>query len=513
MRRAGGATRSFMLRTSVSREARWFRMSIEELIIGIAIIFLLSVFTSKASEKYGIPALLLFLLLGMLLGSEGPGGIYFDNPWLAQGLGVTALAYILFSGGLDTRWSEVRPVSARALLLSTLGVAITSTVIGFAAHHLLGFSLLEGLLLGSIISSTDAAAVFSVLRSRNIGLPARVKNFLEFESGSNDPMAVFLTIAFISLLTQDANPYSLVTEMFFKQMALGGALGFALGWVLVWIVNHIGLETEGLYPVLTLSSVLFIYGVIAFLGGNGFLGIYIAGLVMGNKNFVHKKSLLRFHDGVAWLMQIVMFLILGLQVFPSRLVPILGTGLILSGALMLLARPIAVFVCLAFSAFSVKEKLLIAWVGLRGAVPIILATFPLLAGLPNADHIFNLVFFIVLTSVLLQGTSLPLVVRKLGLAAPSQRPKPRYALEFEEGEGMEATLMDFIIPYQSGVVGKPLVELGLPEESVITLIVRTDNYLVPKGTTILQPGDVLLILLRKTSIPEVNKILSSPKRA
>ena len=486
-------------------------VSVEQIFIAVGISFLLSVFASKASEKYGIPALLLFLLLGMMAGSEGPGGVYFDNPSLAQALGVTALAFILFSGGLDTRWSDVRPVGARALLLSTLGVAITSAVIGLAAHYLLDFSVLEGLLLGSIISSTDAAAVFSVLRSRNIGLPGRVKNLLEFESGSNDPMAVFLTVAFISLLTQDANPYTLFSEMFLKQMAVGGVLGFALGWVLVWTVNHIGLETEGLYPVLTLSSVLFIYGVIDFLGGNGFLGIYIAGLMMGNKNFVHKKSLLRFHDGVAWLMQIVMFIILGLQVFPSRLVSVLGTGLLLSGVLMLLARPVAVFLCLAFSAFNLKEKLLIAWVGLRGAVPIILATFPLLADLPNASHIFDLVFFIVLTSVLLQGTSLPLVVRKLGLAAPSQRSKPRYALEFEEGEGMEATLMDFIIPYNSAAIGKPILDLRLPDQSVITLISRNDEYIVPTGITRLQGGDVLLIILNKASVAEAHKILSAPK--
>jgi cell volume regulation protein A len=342
-------------------------------------------------------------------------------------------------------------------------------------------------------------------------LPERVKHLLEFESGSNDPMAVFLTVAFISLLTQSANPSTLLIQMFLTQMALGGVLGFLLGWGLVWLVNHIGLDTEGLYPVLTLSSVLLIYGVIAFLGGNGFLGIYIAGLMMGNKHFVHKNSLLRFHDAVAWLMQIVMFLILGLQVFPSQLVPVIGSGLFLSAVLMLLARPIAVFLCLLLSQFNLKERTLIAWVGLRGAVPIILATFPLLANVPNAVQIFNLVFFIVLTSVLLQGTSIPLVIRWLGLARP-QSPKPRYPLEFEEGSGMDATLMDFIIPYNSGAVGKRIVELGLPEGSVITLIVRNDKtYIVPTGTSVLQPGDVLLILLSKAAVPEVNKILAIRK--
>lgn len=484
-------------------------LAIEQIFVGVAAILVLSVIASKASEKYGIPALLLFLFLGMLAGSEGPGGVEFDDPWLAQALGVAALAFILFAGGMDTRWQEVRCVAGRAFALSTVGVAVTSAVIGIAAAYGLGFSPLEGLLLGSIISSTDAAAVFSVLRSRNIGLSDRVKNLLEFESGSNDPMAVFLTIAFISLLTQQTNPLALIVKIFFMQMALGAVLGFLLGWALVWVINHIGLETEGLYPVLTLSSALLIYGAIAFVGGNGFLGIYIAGLILGHNNFVHKKSLLRFHDAVAWLMQIVMFLILGLQVFPSQLVPVIGTGLLLSAILMLAARPIAVFVCLVASSFTLKEKLLIAWVGLRGAVPIILATFPLLAGIPNAGNIFNLVFFIVLTSVLLQGTSIPLVVQWLGLAE-RQLHRARHPLEFEEGAGgMDTTLMDFIVPYNSKATGKPLLELGLPQGSVIALISRNDKYIVPTGTTVLEPGDVLLILLNKDAVADVNRILSA----
>jgi cell volume regulation protein A len=311
-------------------------------------------------------------------------------------------------------------------------------------------------------------------------------------------------------MTQAADPAALLLQMFVRQMALGAVLGLGLGWLLVWIVNHTRLQTEGLYPVLTLSSVLFIYGAITFLGGNGFLGTYIAGLVMGNTNFVHKRSLLRFHDGIAWLMQIVMFLILGLQVFPSQLVPVLSAGLLLSAVLMFAARPAGVFVSLSLSSFSLKEKLLIAWVGLRGAVPIILATFPLLAGVPNAHLLFNLVFFIVLTSVLLQGTSLPAVVRYLGLAT-GRESRSRYPIEFEEREDMEATLTDFIVPYKSAVVGKPIVELGLPEESVITLICREDKYIVPTGGTVLQAGDVLLIVLTKTAAQDVQKILSTPK--
>jgi cell volume regulation protein A len=371
--------------------------------------------------------------------------------------------------------------------------------------------LLEGLLLGSIISSTDAAAVFSILRSRNIGLPPQVKSLLELESGSNDPMAVFLTVALIGLLGQEASTFTLLTQMFLQQMVLGAVLGFALGWTLVWLLNHIGLETEGLYPVLTLSCVLLIYGVIAYLGGNGFLGTYVAGLVMGNKSFVHKRSLLRFHDAVAWLMQIVMFIILGLLVFPSQLIPVIGSGLLLSGLLMLVARPLAIFLCLLRSRFNLKERLLIAWVGLRGAVPIILATFPLLANVPDAGHIFHLVFFIVLTSVLLQGTTIPMVVGYLGLATP-QASKLRYALELEEGEGMETTLMDFIVPYNSPVIHRTMVEIRFPEQSVVALISRNNEYIVPTGATRLQGGDVLLMILNKGAVAATNRILSSGKR-
>ncbi len=486
-------------------------ISIEQIFIAAGIVFLLSVFASKVSENYGIPALLLFLVLGMLVGSEGPGGIYFDNASLAQALGVTALALILFSGGLDTSWSEVRPISFIALVLSTVGVLITAGVIGVLAWFLLGFTLLKGLLLGSIISSTDAAAVFSILRSRNIGLPPQVKSLLELESGSNDPMAVFLTVALIGLLGQEASAFTLLIQMFLRQMLLGAVLGFALGWALVWLLNHIGLETEGLYPVLTLSCVLLIYGVIAYLGGNGFLGTYVAGLVMGNKSFVHKRSLLRFHDAVAWLMQIVMFIILGLLVFPSQLVPVIGSGLLLSGLLMLVARPLAIFLCLLRSRFNLKERLLIAWVGLRGAVPIILATFPLLANVPDAGHIFHLVFFIVLTSVLLQGTTIPMVVGYLGLATP-QASKLRYALELEEGEGMETTLMDFIVPYNSPVIDKAMVEMRFPEQSVVALISRNNEYIVPTGATRLQGGDVLLMILNKGAVAATHRILSTGNR-
>jgi len=418
--------------------------SIDHILVAASVLLLLSVLASKASAKLGIPALLLFLVLGMLAGSDGPGGIYFDDAHLAQSLGVVALALILFSGGLDTEWSSVRPVLLKGLALSTAGVLITAVLVGLFARVVLGFSLLEGILLGAIVSATDAAAVFSVLRARSVGLKGNVRPLLELESGSNDPMAVFLTTGLIGILTQpDARWFSLV-PMFIQQMALGAALGYATGKLTIFIINRLELEFEGLYPVLTLSLILLSYGVTATVGGNGFLAVYIAGLVLGKTDFIHKRSVMRFHDGLAWLMQIAMFLALGLLVFPSHLVPIVGLGLLASLFLMIVARPISVLATLAFSGMKLNEKLMISWVGLRGAVPIVLATFPLLAGMPRAEIIFDLVFFIVLTSILLQGTSMPLLARWLKLEAPVRNKV--HPLELERTAGVNSQLVDVEVP-------------------------------------------------------------------
>ncbi|HSE84131.1 MAG TPA: potassium/proton antiporter, partial [Thermodesulfobacteriota bacterium] len=414
--------------------------SIEHILLAASVLLLLSIIASKASDKLGIPALLLFLLIGMLAGSEGPGGIHFDDASVAQSLGVLALVFILFSGGLDTDWEGVRPVLWKGLTLSTLGVLITASIVGLFATIILDFSLLEGLLLGAVVSSTDAAAVFSVLRSRNVSLRGQLKPLLELESGSNDPMAVFLTIGFISLLTDPTASLINLIPMFIQQMALGTVIGYVFGKGVVYIINYLKLGYEGLYPVLTLALVLFVYGTTASLGGNGFLAIYLAGLVLGNNNFIHKRSLIRFHDGLAWLMQIAMFLTLGLLVFPSHIFPIVWIGLLVSAFLIFVARPVSVFVSLLPAKISLREKTMVSWVGLRGAVPIILATFPLLAEIPKADMIFNLVFFIVITSVLLQGTSIPLVAKWLGVDAPIPV-KTRYPLEFEPTDSMRGELV------------------------------------------------------------------------
>jgi cell volume regulation protein A len=474
----------------------------EYLLVIASILLLTSVLVSKISDRFGVPALLLFLLLGMLAGSDGFGGIYFDDPGLAQFIGVIALVLILFSGGLSTDWNQVRPVLKEGLLLSTFGVLITALVVGLFASALLGLSLIEGLLLGSIVSSTDAAAVFSVLRSKGISLKGQLKPLLELESGSNDPMAIFLTIGLIQLITQpDLSPLSLVV-LFIRQMLLGAVLGYVVGRGMLWVINHVKLGYEGLYPVLTLALVFLTFGLIAVIGGSGFLAVYIAGVILGHHDFIHKRSLARFYDGLAWIMQIAMFLTLGLLVFPSRLLPIVGVGLLTAGCLMFVARPASVFLSLLPSAMSWREKLFVSWVGLRGAAPIILATFPLLAGLRQAELIFDVVFFVVLTSVLLQGTTLTPVARWLKLDAP-QVPQRVYPIEFTPMGGFKSELKELPVLAGSAMHGKAIVELGLPADFLVVLIGRENDFVVPSGGTVLRGGDTLLVLSDQKSYHEV----------
>jgi len=479
------------------------------LLIGSALI-LLSIAIAKLSDNLGVPTLLLFLVIGMLAGSEGPGGIYFDNAGLAQSIGIIALVFILFAGGLDTQWDAVRQVLWQASSLATLGVLLTALAVGAFVSYVLDFSLLNGMLLGAIVSSTDAAAVFSVLRSKKVSLSGQLKPLLELESGSNDPMAVFLTIGLIQMLTAPGTTPGSLALMFVYQMGLGAAFGVGLGKAMVFILNHLRLTYEGIYPVFTLAFACLTYGVTAGVGGSGFLAVYVAGLVAGNGEFIHKRSLLRFFDGLAWLSQIAMFLTLGLLVFPSQLVPVLGSGILVSAFLMIVARPLSVSISLFFAKLHWKEKALVSWVGLRGAVPIVLATFPLLARLPQADVMFNLVFFIVLTSALLQGWSIPFVARHLKLDAPFE-PRKRYPIEFAPVEGVETELVDMIVPFNSAVAGKTIVELGLPHQSLVVLISRNDSFVVPSGGTLLQEGDTLLVLVNKDNLPLVRSLLSEQR--
>ncbi len=474
------------------------------LLIGASILILISVLVSKISDRYGIPALLLFLGIGMLAGSDGPGGLYFDDPALAQSIGMVAMIVIMFSGGLDTKWNDVRPVLKEGLLLSTLGVLVTALVVGIFTHNFLGFTLIEGMLLGSIISSTDAAAVFSILRSRNIRLKNPIKPLLELESGSNDPMAIFLTIGLIQLIENPNLTLFNLLGLFLTQMLVGALVGFCMGYVMLYIINHIRLGYEGLYPVLTLSLMFLTFGMADTLKGSGFLAVYLAGIILVKHDFVHKRSLLRFHDGLAWLMQIAMFLTLGLLVFPSHLIPVSGMGLLTALCLMLVARPISVFIGLLPGKLDWREKLFVSWVGLRGAVPIILATFPLIAGIQQAQLFFNVVFFVVLTSVLLQGTSLPLAARWFGVEAPpalAEEKSPEYTPDSPMSR-LTSEVKELTVSEGSAAAGKAIVELNLHGGVLVILVMRGDEFLIPNGSTRLQRGDTLLLLADKKAYLE-----------
>ncbi|HEY9487154.1 MAG TPA: potassium/proton antiporter [Chryseosolibacter sp.] len=466
----------------------------ENILLWGSILLFLSIISSKTSFRVGIPTLILFLIIGMLAGSDGPGGIYFNDPGTAQLLGVIALTFILFSGGLDTKWESIKPVIRNGLSLSTIGVVLTGTLVGIFSAYILDFTIYEGLLLGAIVSSTDAAAVFSILRAKNFGLKGTIRPLLELESGSNDPMAYFLTISMIYLIQNPEASFWALVPKFFIDMILGVTMGYSFGKLMSWILNRIQLNIDGLYPVLVLSLVFFTFSFTERIGGNGFLAVYISAIILGNSNFIHKKSLMRFYDGQAWLMQIVMFLTLGLLVFPGQTLPIMGEGILISGFLILVARPIAVFVSLAFSKdMNFRKKLFISWVGLRGAAPIVFATYPLLADVEYAYTIFHLVFFISVSSVLFQGTTLPYVAKWLHVSVP-WKIKRSFPLDIELKEDLKSELIEMDIPEDSPAVGKAVVELNLPKSSFIVLIHRTGKYLTAGGDTILETGDHLLLM-------------------
>lgn len=480
------------------------QFTIEEILLGSSILLFLSILISKSLGRLGVPALILFLGVGVLAGSEGLGGIYFDDSRTAQSLGIIALTLILFSGGLDTRWESTKPVLWRGVMLSTLGVFVTAMLVGLFAAFVLKFSMLEGLLLGAIVSSTDAAAVFSILRSKNIGLKNNLRPTLELESGSNDPMAYFLTVSFTFLLVNEGASIWNLIPMFFLQMSIGAVMGVVMGRLTVWTINKIKLEQEGLYPALTLAFVIFTYAFTNTLNGNGFLAVYITAVILGNKNFIHKRSLTKFYDGIAWLMQILMFLTLGLLVFPSHMVPVIGTGILISLFLIFVARPVSVFLSMSFFKTSIQDKIYVSWVGLRGAVPIVFATYPMLAGVENAEMIFNIVFFIVLTSVMLQGTTLSPVAKLLKLNEQDKKLK-KHQFDLEMEYDIKNELTEIPITNDSTAVGKSLVELQFPKTTLIVLINRNGKFITPNGATVLEAGDKLFVMtdndeeLRKVS--------------
>jgi len=468
------------------------KLTIDNIILIGSILLFVSLVASRQT-RFGIPTLLLFLLVGMLAGSDGPGGISFDDPKIAKFIGAVALSFILFSGGLETKWNDIKPVFWQGVSLSTIGVIITAATIGFLVYLFTDFTILEGLLLGSIVSSTDAAAVFSILRSKSIGLKGNLRPLLELESGSNDPMAFFLMIIFTYLLSNPEATYLSLIPMFFKQMILGAAVGYVMGLTMHKIINWIKLEFEGLYSVLLITLVLFTFSFSEFIGGNAFLAVYISACILGNRDFIHKKSLIKHFDAQSWMMQIIMFITLGLLVFPKQILPYLGFGVLVSFLLILVARPLSVFISLAFFKLEFRKKLFVSWVGLRGAVPIVLAIYPLTAGVEKANIIFNLVFFISVTSILIQGTTIPVVAKWLNLAVPVNL-KKKSVIDLELGWKTKSLYNVVLVESGFRCIGKTIVDLGLPNSIIIALVERNNKFFISDGATTIHTGDKLYVM-------------------
>ncbi len=482
--------------------------SVDQIILLAAVLILFGIASSKLSARLGLPVLVLFLLVGMLAGEDGVGRVAFDNAQAAHALGTLALAVILFDGGLRTSLPAIQSVWKPAALLATAGVVITAAVIGLAAASVLNLSLLEGMLLGAIIGSTDAAAVFSLLRDAGVQIQHRLKSIVEIESASNDPMAIFLTIGLLEVLVNQEPLGPGLLQLFLLQMGLGALSGLVVGWLALRLINRIRLTASGLYPVLVAACGFLSFGIAANVGGSGFLAIFVSGVIIGNGRFVFQRGTLLFHDGLAWLSQIAMFVMLGLLVNPSELLDVWREGLIIALVLILLARPLAVFLLLAPMRFSAAEMTLVSWVGLRGSVPIILAIFPLVFGLPGAQLIFNVVFFVVLLSATIQGWLMPLIARRLKLTeAPA--PRPAATLEITALNEVDAEIVEYTLGQQARAAGRRLAELALPDGVVVAMITRGNSILPPRGSTTMLAGDHLFVVMRPGTRALVDCALSN----
>lgn len=482
----------------------------------VAVLLFISVLIGKAGSRYGMPALLLFLGVGMLAGVDG-FGLQFDNAAIAEFIGMISLSIILFSGGLDTDFKQIKPILAPGLMLATVGVFLTTIVSGAFIHEMMhwllpeyAFGWAESMLLAAIMSSTDSASVFSILNSSGIGLKEKLKPTLELESGSNDPMAYLLVILLIAAIesgtTLDGPMVLASIGQLCVQLIAGVCGGVVIGYLTVWVVNRINVSNEFLYPVMMISCCFFAFTLTDLIGGNSYLAVYIAGLVVGNCRIVLKRTITTFFGGFTWLVQILMFLTLGLLVNPHELLHIVWPGLLLGVFMILIARPIAVLISLApFKRFSAKARVYISWVGLRGAVPIIFATYALMSpAVENARFMFNLVFFITMLSLLIQGTTVNSMARWLGL---TEKPKVRH-FNIDLPDEVTAALREISVTASDLVDGTSLRDLSLPPDTLVILVKRGEEYLVPTGNTRLFIGDTLLLISR-----EETHIVSLAKQA
>lgn len=468
------------------------------LLIGSILLFV-SIAVSKTSARFGVPTLLLFLIVGMLFGSDGLG-IQFNDMKDAQFVGMIALCIILFSGGMDTKFHEIKPVLAPGLVLSTVGVLLTAVFTGIFIWWLSGmqwsniyFTFLPSLLLASTMSSTDSASVFAILRSQKMNLKHNLRPMLELESGSNDPMAYMLTIVLIQLITAESNEAGAIVISFLQQFIFGGLIGYGTGKLAVYIINKLNLDNKSLYPIFMLAVVFFTFSVCDLFKGNGYLAVYISGMMIGNSKIANRKEISTFFDGLTWLFQIIMFILLGLLVNPREMLDVACVAMLIAGFMILIGRPLSVALCLLpFRKITARSKLYISWVGLRGAVPIIFATYPVVANVEGADQIFNIVFFITLLSLILQGTTLPFFARKLGLSAPMEKTGNDFGVELPDE--IDTDLTDITVTPAMIADGDTLKDMSLPQGTLVMIVKRGTEFLVPNGSLHLQVGDKLLLI-------------------
>lgn len=460
--------------------------------MSLAIVAILS---TKLAYRFGLPALILFVGVGILAGSSGPLGIPFDDYELSLNIGLVALAIILFSGGLDTDMAMLRSVLVPAAALATFGTVLTMLSVGLFAYLLLPLDLLTSMLLGAVVSSTDAAAVFSALRGK--GLPLRLRATVETESGTNDPTAILLTMALATAINRGGgvNVLALAGGVVLE-LLLGAVLGFAFGKALAWLINLVDIENFGLYPLLALSGALLAYALTNLLHGNGFLAVYVVGLILANTYLKQRLTIINFMDGAAWAAQLTMFILLGLLASPSHFMPILGAALLITFLTMIVARPVAVWSVLGLVrllsrgriSYDWREQTLLSWAGLKGAVPIILSIVPLMERVPGAQVIFNVVFVVVIIGTLVQGSTIKGLARMLGLAV-DEPPKARLRLELGGDAPRGAGVIDVFIEADNRAVGKRIMELDLPDDVVIAALLRKGKLIIPRGETVFQPGD------------------------
>ncbi len=477
-------------------------LSTELFLLGLSSLFFISILAGKASYKFGVPTLLLFLAVGMLFGSDGFGIEFYDYTE-AQTIGTIALCIILFSGGLDTKISDIKPILKEGITLSTIGIILTTFIGGTLIWLISGQFIPEfnldfktSILLAAIMSSTDSASVFSILRSKKSNLRNKIGPTLELESGSNDPVAYIIVLTLISIINMgsDVSYTSAVIDLIL-QLTIGTAIGFLLGKYAVHIFNKINLNNQSLYPILLFTFAIFIFSITYYLKGNSYLAVYIGGLVMGNSRFVQKRTSINFFDGMAWMSQLIMFLTLGLLVNPHELVPVAAAAILISVLLILITRPLAVLISLLpFKRFKLKERLYISWVGLKGAVPIIFAILALNAEIPNARTIFNIVFFCALISLLVQGTTVAKMAEWLNLFDDSESPKDLKSFDIDFSDEIQSIKAEILLTEESLQHGNRLIDIDLPVQTLAIMVKRGDKYFIPRGKTKLEVGDVLLIL-------------------